>query len=994
MPTRSSLPPVLFVAVALSCSDAPSADVAPPGLLPEELCDPENRPRLRLSFDPPLAVVAPGAARKVRLTLEPDACVPGRAVFTSDDATVAAVPDDARFDLRKPAHDFELRGGNVGRTTLRASMNGVDVNGAAYTETAELPVDVRAKAPPACDGAANEGELTAGQDVLRGDGALAGAELAVPPAAFTRQDELALPAFRGRIACEGDLVAALPAAKLVALGPAVSFTSLSPTTGVTSARSLRREVELAVPVNPALFPPAGRLRHLHVLYTGPRAKAPRAVPIASPRIVAREGGDGYVLRFATPWLGTYQAVVEEDAGARTRKRRITHRAVVGFSMGGGGSASAGLLHHDKFDVIGPLGGPSDWTWMLWYIETYALGGFCPAGKTCAKVAPSAYPGIEEPIARTQDFENWLYEKGSGNGGTFPRSSYIQIFEDLALGRGNPNGSGPDATLLHVAPGPTKSDPWILGDPASAAANGGDCSFTLDPIKDDPANGAQREIEQRCASTRCDPANVWRAETGYFDDEYNPDGSLPVISFCDGAQAGGEGTSYVNKWAPGGTTPMNLALAVDRNRNGKRDEGEPVIRSGHEPFVDSGSDGLLDRDEPGYDPVTNPDPSQDDYDFALNPTGTEGDHRWSAGEPYQDVGLDGVPGTAARHVAGDPGEGDGLYSESEGAKNFRATDPHSILSGLVTGLPGGPLTDEALARLDVLADGGVRDLFNFGAVANHFVGQVGARRKANGLPLRPLHVWNGFHFLPGQPSDKPNGFEPSALRWADITDATSVRYGDVDASRAVIEQGDGQHVGTPIQLLQRLQTAFYFVGRRWPDADRFQSEDSRDRPAKTTKDAALAGADLEKQLDCEVTGRCQHFVEGPRTGRTGPIAVSLPPGYAHEANVARGTTYPVLYVLHGYGQDPRDLEAVAIFTSTFMNAAERSSATRLPKFLVVYVDGRCRVGKNGKPECARGSFYLDSARPDGPQMDAWFMEVVDFVEKRYRTMGPAEVDWPE
>ncbi len=979
----------LAILAALSCSDDPAGESRPASdLRPGELCDASNRPTLRLAFDPPSAVVAPGALRSVRLTVEPDQCEPSTAAFTSDDASIAAAPAEGRFDLRHATYDFQLRGDAVGRTKLRTSMNAVDVNGTAYTVTAELPVDVRDPAPLACAGSTNDGALGPGANVLRGAGALASAALTIPPAAFTRADELALPPFTARVACsDRNLAAELPEAKLVALGPAVSYAA---TASLSNGRALRREIEIALPVNPAAFPPAGRLRHLQVLYTGPRAKTARAIPVSNPRIESE--GEGYVLRFGTPWLGTYQAAVEPDAGARVRKRKITHRAVIGFSMGGGGAASVGLRHHDMFDAIGPLGGPSDWTWMLWYIEKYALGGFCPAGKTCPKVAPNLYPGLEEPLARSQDYENWIFEKGSGNGGTFPRSSYIQIFEDLALGRGNPNGSNDDTSLLHVARGPKKADPWIQGDAASAQQNRGDCSFTLDPIKDDPDNAKQRDIEAKCAAARCDPANAWRAETGYFDDEYNPDGSLPVISFCDGAQAGGDG-AYVNRWAPGGTTPMNLALAVDLNKNGVRDEGEPIIRSGHEPFEDCGIDGLCNPHEPGYDAETNPDPNQDDYDYTLNPSGTEGDHRYELGETFDDVGLDGVANTKTRHVAGDPGEGDGIYSQSIGAENFYANDPHLILSKNAP-VPGGELTDDALARLDVLADGGVRDLFNFGAVANHLMGQVAARKRANGLPLRPVHFYNGFHFLPGQPQDKPNNFEPSALRWADIADNASVRYGDVDASRAMIEQGDGQHVGTPVQLLQRLQTAFFFVGRRWQDADRMQTEESRDKPAKTTKDGSLTGADLEKQLDCEITGRCEHFVEGPRTGRLGPIAVSLPPGYAHEANVARTVTYPTLYVLHGYGQDPRDLEAVAIFTNNFMNVAERSSATRLPKFILVYVDGRCRAGKNGKPECARGTFYLDSNRPDGPQMDAWFMEVVEFVEKRYRTMGTVEAEWTE
>ena len=174
-----------------------------------------------------------------------------------------------------------------------------------------------------------------------------------------------------------------------------------------------------------------------------------------------------------------------------------------------------------------------------------------------------------------------------------------------------------------------------------------------------------------------------------------------------------------------------------------------------------------------------------------------------------------------------------------------------------------------------------------------------------------------------------------------------------------------------------------VAKSWGDADRTQTELSR-----TNAETATIN---ELGVDCEVQGRCEKIFTGPKTGRTGPVAITLPPGYANQDNVARGVKYPVLYVLHGYGQDPRDLEAVAIITNNFMNAAERSYATRMPKFIVVYVDGRCRIAANGKPECIRGTFWEESPRPDGPKMDSWFMEVVDYIDKNYRTMPASQVD---
>ncbi len=214
---------------------------------------------------------------------------------------------------------------------------------------------------------------------------------------------------------------------------------------------------------------------------------------------------------------------------------------------------------------------------------------------------------------------------------------------------------------------------------------------------------------------------------------------------------------------------------------------------------------------------------------------------------------------------------------------------------------------------------------------------------------------------------------------------NVRYGAMDATQQQILLGDGQHVGTAAQLLNRLLFGFYFVAQRWPDADRTRSEVSIDKP--------IAEAAGPFSADCLVQGRCEHFFTGPKTKRTGPIAVTLPPGYAHADNKARDVRYPVVYVLHGYGQDPRDLEAVALVTNNFMNDGTRASVNRLPKFIVVYVDGRCRT-QDGRPECIQGSFYVDSSRPGGPQFDAWFDEVIDFVDTTFRTMKPSEVDVPD
>jgi hypothetical protein len=428
------------------------------------------------------------------------------------------------------------------------------------------------------------------------------------------------------------------------------------------------------------------------------------------------------------------------------------------------------------------------------------------------------------------------------------------------------------------------------------------------------------------------------------------------------------------------TPINAALAVDLNKNGIRDANEPVIVQGHEPWDDTGADGLFDKDEPGYDPITNPDPNHDDYDYAINPNGTEKNHHFETGEPFKDFGIDGVAGTKQIAQGGfDVGEGDGKFSMPAGAQAFYNADPHGAIHGW-SPTPGGALDDDALTRLDAWVDGGVRDLFNFTVVGNHLVGAFASRLRPDGRQVKSTAFYNQFESLPGV---DPTYFRPEDVLWADVARVTHLRYGNVDASAQDILNGDGMHVGTAAQILTRVLTSFYFVTSRWPDADRLLTDDALSDPETTTKN--------EQGTSCELNGRCEKIFTGPKTNRTGPIAITLPPGYALEENRKRNVRYPVLFVLHGYGQDPRDLEPAAILYNNRTNASDHSYATRLPKIIVVYVDGRCRIGPDGKPECVRGTFYLNAARPGGPQMEDWFAEVIDYVDANYRTLGPSDVD---
>ena len=115
--------------------------------------------------------------------------------------------------------------------------------------------------------------------------------------------------------------------------------------------------------------------------------------------------------------------------------------------------------------------------------------------------------------------------------------------------------------------------------------------------------------------------------------------------------------------------------MDLNRNGRRDYGEPVIMNAYERYRDWGADGISSEEEPGYDPVNNPDPHGDDFNSQTNPSGTEEDWRYQPGEPFDDFGLDGVDGTE------DFGEGNNAHDYSQGWQHFMALDAGRFLRAL-------------------------------------------------------------------------------------------------------------------------------------------------------------------------------------------------------------------------------------------------------------------------------------------------------------------------
>ena len=189
---------------------------------------------------------------------------------------------------------------------------------------------------------------------------------------------------------------------------------------------------------------------------------------------------------------------------------------------------------------------------------------------------------------------------------------------------------------------------------------------------------------------------------------------------------------------------------------------------------------------------------------------------------------------------------------------------------------------------------------------------------------------------------------------------------MDADAEAIAAGDGAHVGTNTQILNRLLSAVSWMSHRWPDGDRELSSDN---------------------ICTQLSSSCPHvnyftFDFTSSRDRTGPVAVVLPPGYFDPANADR--SYPVVYLLHGYGMSPEDLLASGLLIWSFMRSRTIPEADRLQKMIFVFPDGQCRGD-----ECLRGTFFADSpeSNPGGAQMETFMLDLMDHMDATYRTRAP-------
>lgn len=836
------------------------------------------------------------------------------------------------------------------------------------------------------------------------------------------------------LACAADIVPE----GVVALTPAWTLSS-------DSVQRFDRRYFVDVPFFPGDVPAGAAESSLRIYRSLPDGSVQEPVVTNLQEDFANGG-----IRFETQLSGTFQIGVRADAG-ESRDRLWTFRAVSGVSMGGLGSSMIGARHPERFDIVAPLGGPAEWVYLAQYIVGAGMGGF-----------GSDYEVTQE-FEHGMSYEDWYFSTGEGTGGSFNRNEYSEIFLDLAMSVGNIVTWNPDSPYL--APGITREE--TLRGAFARCTRGNTCPP--------------------------DPDTVLTVETGFYDDEYNPDGSLPVIAYCDGHgdrdrerpfdRACDVNFDGVPDQANEGLfldpcaqhRPIDITLAVDTNGNGMRDVGEPVIRNSWENYDDFGADGIPSAEEEGFDTLTNPDPAGDDYDYVDNPFGTERNWLWDEGERYDDFGIDGVEGSPSWEEGGyDFGEGNGQFDYNPNlARVYDELSPRHLLQDL---------SPEAFVDTNWFIDAGVRDLFNFVVGADQLAGTI------QGLGGN-VRVYDGFPEVQGIES----GFNFTLVDYENLGQNVLLRYGDRDANEEDICFGDGKHVGTVEQIANRLLTMLGFITNRFPDPDReivrapfplssgtyyaptgdrgermrysiafppgyewSQCTDGRDNDRDGLKDGddpdCTSGESLSESGE-ELT-RCTDGIDNDADGRRDEDDEDCINGdglseYPMDSRF-RSARYPVIYVLHGYGQTPDDLQVTALPFSGFMasgiwpkaiiifpdgfcgeierhacndqidndgdglfdeddegcaESGNRSETGETPRWcedgidndldgLVDLADGGCLDAPDWDSEnnCLQGNFYTNhvsylDGTPGGPQYEDIFFELMDHVDDVYQTRPP-------
>ena len=99
----------------------------------------------------------------------------------------------------------------------------------------------------------------------------------------------------------------------------------------------------------------------------------------------------------------------------------------------------------------------------------------------------------------------------------------------------------------------------------------------------------------------------------------------------------------------------------------------------------------------------------------------------------------------------------------------------------------------------------------------------------------------------------------------------------------------------------------------------------------------------------------------------------------------------------YGQKPDDLIALSAVVANHMIGSE-PLATRMQKFIMVFVDGECQPQQSGVPvdpsgdRCEQGTFYLDAPLGGTARSELNLLELMDHIDATYRTKHPSAASY--
>jgi len=368
-------------------------------------------------------------------------------------------------------------------------------------------------------------------------------------------------------------------------------------------------------------------------------------------------------------------------------------------------------------------------------------------------------------------------------------------------------------------------------------------------------------------------------------------------FADGGDTNNDGLRETNE-AP--TVPVDVLL-VARGTAETLSGGVAGRLVGERELVDLDGDGIYDVG----DGIV--------VDYSEPFTDTNGNGEFDPGEPFEDVGLDGVADT------GDFGEGNGQFDYDPDRAHFLAEDPTSrIAADDVTGI-----TSQRL-YMDV----GIKDEFGF---ARHYDNLVAVLR-AKGLTVGVQEGFGG-----GNCADLPDNSDQFRL----------VRYDAGHVGVAKVDPDDlfsGDVCGNDT-VWQRILSLLGYLDQSFPDGFDGPGGDLGGISIDLKHldfDVDVPDADLRGEV-IDATIDSPSLATAGGAAPTRDVLVYRPPAFHRTDH-----QFPVAYFLIGYGEQPKDFERMGLLLDGLILSGQ------LQNMFVVILPG------NGGRQ---GSFYVNHQVPE-------------------------------